>query len=260
MVRLPRISNHDDMQPLAHEEHVRLHYAEHPHALQGADLIILPGSKCTMEDLVWLRERGLAEALTAHARAGGALLGICGGCEMLGSALHDPHGHESTHTHMPGLDLLPLTTHFGAHKLCAQVQARVAAPSLLTRGLPENFEVHGYEIHQGRISAHAEHAAFTVRSRNARPCKAPEKDGAVSQHETVMGTMLHGLFDSTVLRHNLLRNLWQRRGASMPASRPIPGRLESYDRLANAVAEHCDMPLLWRLAGRQFVGNPANIA
>jgi len=105
VVRLPRIANYDDVEPLEHEPGVTVRFVDRPGELAGADLAIVPGSKHTIADLAWLRATGLADVLTARARDGAPILGICGGCQMLGEIIEDPLGIESSEPRATGLGL-----------------------------------------------------------------------------------------------------------------------------------------------------------
>ncbi|RYY89445.1 MAG: cobyric acid synthase, partial [Comamonadaceae bacterium] len=120
----PRISNLDEFQPLARLPGVRLVWARAADDLAGADWVVLPGSKHTSSDLAWLRTQGLDRAIAAHAAAGGMVLGVCGGLQMLGEALIDPHGIDGN---APGLGLLPLVTQFAPDKTVRRTQARFGA-------------------------------------------------------------------------------------------------------------------------------------
>jgi adenosylcobyric acid synthase len=248
VIRLPRISNHDDVEPLEHEPGVVVRFVAHPDEARTADLLILPGSKSTMPDLAWLRSRGFAELVEARARSGVPVLGICGGCQMLGASLDDPHGVESAERSVAGLGLLPLRTTFGPEKLTADVVAEVATPSFLSDHAPLAARVQGYEIHMGQVEAlPGARAPFQLVTRNGRP--APVADGAIGEGGTVVGTMLHGLFRDDALRAALLAVARRRRGlAAPPSAQAIPSQEAGYDRLAAAVREHLDCGLLDRLA------------
>ncbi len=131
VVRLPRISNFDDLAPLEHEPGVAVRFVDRADGIAEADLVVLPGSKCTATDLEWLRATGIAGEVVARARRGRYVLGICGGCQMLGCAVLDPDHVESERDRVEGLGLLPITTRFVREKVTAQVRARVATPSFL---------------------------------------------------------------------------------------------------------------------------------
>jgi adenosylcobyric acid synthase len=249
VVRLPRISNHDDVAPLEHEPGMVVRFVERAEDVAAADLVILPGSKSTVADLTWLRQSGLSEAIVARAVRGQPVLGVCGGCQMLGHAVHDPGRVESSTRFTAGLGLLPLTTTFAATKTTAQVRARAATSSFLAA--PEDGELEGYEIHMGQVAHVADGdrdaaPAFTLLARNGAP--AHVADGAVSQDGHVVGTLVHGLFENASVRARLAGYLRARRGLAAPA--PTPGsrtwsRSDEYDRLADALERHLE-PHAWQ--------------
>jgi adenosylcobyric acid synthase len=249
VVRLPRISNYDDVEPLEHEAGVTVRFVDRAPDLAGADLVILPGSKNTTSDLAWLRASGLAEAITARAAAREPILGVCGGCQMLGEVIDDPHGVESPDPRVVGLGLLPLATRFARDKRTAQVVARVATPSFLTAGVDLLGPVAGYEIHMGVVEpTRPAPCAFDLSSRNGRAADA--RDGAIAAGGAIAGTMLHGLFENDALRAATLAGLRARRGLRAPTGAPrIPTRQAEYDRLEAAVRASLDPELLWRIAG-----------
>lgn len=255
VVRLPRISNYDDVEPLEHEAGVVVRFVEQPDEVQGADLVILPGSKNTVSDLAWLRVSGIASAIEARAREGKPVLGLCGGCQMLGEVIDDPHGVESAETQVRGLGILALRTHFEREKITAQVLARVLSPSFLTDGAVVEEDVRGYEIHMGLVEPrHPRAGPFEIRSRNGRV--EARTDGAISGDGTVVGTMLHGLFENEVIRASTLAFLRTRKGfPECSAPQRIPSKQAEYDRLEAAVREHIDCELLWRLT-RQRASSP----
>ena len=247
VVRLPRMSNHDDALPLEHEAGVTVRFVDHPAEVAGVDLVILPGSKNTATDLAWLRATGLAGAIVARARDGGPILGLCGGCQMLGEVIEDPHGIESDEPRVTGLGLLPLATRFGRGKLTAQVRARAQGPSFLTAGAALADPVTGYEIHMGVVEpTRPGPSAFAIEARNGRATAA--SDGAVGGSGTIVGTMLHGLFENDALRARTLAALRDRRGLAMPGAPGLPTRQSEYDRLEAAVRQNLDPELLWRIA------------
>ena len=253
VVRLPRIANHDDVEPLEHEPGVAVRFVDHPADLAGADLVIVPGSKNTISDLAWLRASGLADAVLARGRAGEPILGVCGGCQMLGDSIEDPHGVEGTATRVAGLGLLPLATQFARDKRTAQVRARIAGASFLTAfaatGAVLDEPVLGYEIHMGRAEpSRACPRAFEIATRNGGATAA--LDGAIGGDGLIVGTMIHGLFDNDALRAATLASLRARRGLPAPPPRAIPTKRAEYDRLAAAVRGGLDPDLLWRLIGR----------
>jgi adenosylcobyric acid synthase len=247
VVRPPRIANFDDVEPLAREPGVRVRFVTSPFQLAGADLLILPGSKSTMADLAWLRERGVADALIAAVRAGTPLIGLCGGYQMLGRALEDPEGVESPLTAAPGLGLLPVVTTFAATKRTVRVRARVIAdvgPLRAARGQT----IDGYEIHMGVTRVESAGAPFWILDRGG--VAGGDRDGALASDGAVIGTYLHGLFANDGLRRALLGWLATRKGV---ASDPRWGQGENatarYDRLADAVAAAVDVKTITGLVG-----------
>ncbi len=249
VVRLPHLSNYDDVEALEHESGVVVRFVEQPDEVAGADLVILPGSKSTVADLAWFRARGFAGAIEARVREGRPLLGICGGCQMLGAMIDDPHGVESSEIQVRGLGLLALRTSFEQEKVTAQVLARVLCPSFLTDGVGLEEAVHGYEIHMGMVVPHNQQASpFEIQSRNGRI--EVRSDGALSSDGMVVGTMLHGLFENEVIRARTLSFLRRRKGIfADDIIRCIPTKQDEYDRLDAVVRGHLDCELLWRLTG-----------
>jgi adenosylcobyric acid synthase len=190
VIAYPRISNLDEFQPLRNLAGVRLVWARHPHDLDGADWVILPGSKHTTADLAWLRAQGLDLAVARHAARGGAVLGVCGGLQMLGEALIDLHGIDAPGgANAPGLGLLPLVTLFELDKLLQPTRATFAPLTGAWRAL-SGVAFDGYEIHHGRTAQHADLPAAAVALRNAAG------DVLGWQHGSVLGLYAHGLFES----------------------------------------------------------------
>ncbi|MDM0067908.1 cobyric acid synthase [Variovorax sp. J31P207] len=187
VVAYPRISNLDEFQPLKNIAGVRLRWARSPADVAGADWIILPGSKNTSGDLAWLRAQGLDRAVAAHAERGGAVLGICGGLQMLGEALIDPHGVDGNG---PGLGLLPVVTVFAADKTVRHREAKfskLGGPWSALSGL----SVRGYEIRHGQT---AEHTAMAAAGDRATAVMADDLAWQNSAGH-VLGLYLHGLFE-----------------------------------------------------------------
>lgn len=213
VVAYPRISNLDEFQPLANLPGVRLVWARGPADLAGADWIVLPGSKHTSSDLAWLRAQGLDRAVARHAAAGGAVLGLCGGLQMLGEALVDVHGIDGN---APGLGLLPLVTQFAPSKTVQRTTARfgeVVGPWAPLAGV----ETTGYEIHHGQT---AQHPAMA-------PAHAvlPQGLGWQNPEGNVLGVYLHGLFEDPAVLQALF-------GAQVPTLDTV------FDGLADFIDDH----------------------
>jgi adenosylcobyric acid synthase len=248
LVRLPQLSNYDDVLELEHEPGVTVRFVKEPAELRRSDLVIIPGSKSTLSDLSWLRRSGLSAQIARQAHAGGLVLGICGGCQMLGQWIEDPERLESREPLVPGLGLLDSSTRFAADKRTTQVEARCQLPCFLADEGPAGAPLRGYEIHMGRITlASTTRSPFRLLARNAQP--VDEHDGAINAAGNVIGTMLHGLFANESLRRGLLRGLRLRRGLGEPSGTALPSREAEYDRLAAAVREALDLRLLRHLIG-----------
>jgi adenosylcobyric acid synthase len=185
----PRISNLDEYQALKNIRGVRLVWARSPADVHSADCIILPGSKHTSSDLAWLRSQGLDAAVAQHAAAGKRVLGVCGGLQMLGEALIDPHGIDGN---APGLGLLPLVTVFEAHKTVAPIRTQLASLPGAWAQLSGAW-LQGYEIHHGRTQVRSD-----MLTQASTPIAAlPHNLGWCNAQGNVLGVYVHGLFENT---------------------------------------------------------------
>jgi adenosylcobyric acid synthase len=194
-VRLPHIANFDDFDPLAAEPGVQVRYVTDPGELGHPRAVILPGTKSTIADLDWLRRTGLGGAIRQLAADGAAVVGICGGYQMLGLAIGDPLHSESPVEEMEGLALLPHRTVFGSQKETHQAQARISGgPGWLAKLAGQ--EIAGYEIHMGQTEG--ERPWLEVTGRSGKPVAVP--DGSVGADGRVWGCYLHGLFENEALR------------------------------------------------------------
>jgi adenosylcobyric acid synthase len=248
ILRFPRISNYDDFDSLEHENGVVVRYVERPEDLTDADLVILPGSKSTLADLEWMRQAGFAAVLEERIGRGEPVLGVCGGCQMLGETIEDPEGVESASGLVSGLGVFPARTVFGPHKRTTQVEARVAGTTFLTAGVSAQETLSAYEIHMGRMEGSQKGSAvFEIVSRNGEP--APDLDGAWGASGAVVGTMLHGILENDSVRASLLGYLRERRGLKPVVGSPIPEHDSEYDRLAEVVRESLDLDALRRTIG-----------
>ncbi|MCL5075760.1 MAG: cobyric acid synthase [Chloroflexi bacterium] len=246
VIHLPHISNFDDFDPLGQEEEVKVRYVRRVADLRQPDLIIIPGTKTTIADMLHLRQTGLADRIIALAQGGTPIIGICGGYQMLGQTIQDPLGVESQGGIVAGLDLLPVNTIFQDKKLTHQVKATVnPQPGLLERAIGD--EIEGYEIHMGRTSTVETRPPFTVIWRAGTSVSVP--DGALDPEGHIIGTYMHGLFHNAKLRASLLQKLAERKGLDhLQWGKSIPQE-EPYDRLAAVVRESLNMPLLYRICG-----------
>jgi adenosylcobyric acid synthase len=226
---LPRISNHTDFDPLRLHPQVELTFVGPGQPIPGADLIILPGSKSVRADLAFLREQGWPAAIAKHLRYGGKLLGICGGLQMLGTQIEDPHGLEGAAGSSPGLELLEFSTVLEPEKQLRNVRGQLCL---------ENVPVSGYEIHAGVSTGAGLNAA--VRLDDGR------NDGGLSADGQVLGTYLHGLFESSEACSALLRWAGLREVQQVDYHALREGDIE---RLADMVEAHLDTAKLRTLCG-----------
>jgi adenosylcobyric acid synthase len=239
IIRLPHISNFDDFDPLTGEDDVSVHYVASVDDMGEPDLVILPGSKATIADLLWLRERGLASLVITAARKGTAIIGVCGGYQMIGSTILDPFRVESSAEKAEGLGLLETVTSFARKKATTQTSVHVIRGEGLLAGA-SGESVTGYEIHMG-VTQSQESVPFRIDQRSTIPCAADE--GALSSDGWILGTYLHGLFANDSIRTAILTNLFDRKGLKR---QPVRRRSsdEMYDALAAAVRPALNMQLI----------------
>lgn len=226
VIRLPRISNFTDFNALEYVEGVSLRYVRSLRELGEPDLIILPGSKNTMADLEWLRQSGLGAAILKHASRQTPLIGICGGFQMLGEHIADPHGVEEG-GEMPGLGLLPVSTVFGPEKERTQSQGRLPQLGGIFSALSgQPFK--GYEIHMGRSNV----TANIINSGN------------------IYGSYLHGLFDTEEITGAIVSALLAAKGISpdnVKAFDMDSFRQKQYDLLADSLRSALDLPQIYEI-------------
>jgi adenosylcobyric acid synthase len=221
VVRLPRISNFTDLDALGLEPDVEVRFATRPADVAGADLIVLPGTRSTIADLAWLRRRGLDQAVAEHAAAGRPVLGICGGFQMLGAVVDDPHGVEGpAGSSVTGLSMLGARTVFGVEKAVR-----------LSAGVALGAEVCGYEIHHGVVTGDGEEFAGGLRCGH------------------VFGTMWHGSLESDGFRTAFLDEVACLVGRIHTPSGVgfAQARLRRLDRLSDLIEQHVDVDAVLRL-------------
>ncbi len=227
--RLPRLSNFDDLDPLAAEPDVDVVFVEPGTAFPGdADLVFLPGSKATLADLKAFREAGFDIDLNAHLRRGGMALGVCGGLQMLGKSIADPDGIEGPPATVEGLGLLDMTTVLSDRKTLIETSGRERM---------SGFPVRGYEMHIGKSEGPALDRPFL--DLNGGP------DGALSDDGLVIGCYVHGLFANDEFRHAFLNRLRERDHSGLHYDQLVEATL---DKLAGHLEAHLDIDRLWEIA------------
>lgn len=242
VIRLPRLSNFTDFSPLERVEEATVRYVRAPGELGEPDLVILPGTKSTMDDLKWLRQSGLEARLLQYASRGGAVAGICGGYQMLGRTLSDPEGVESGGT-LRGMGLLPIDTVFLGEKTRTRVSGTFQGAQGVFTSL-NGAELEGYEIHMGE----------TTRGEGAEPLTAlTTLDGQAKADGTargnVWGSYVHGIFDRAGSARALVDALLARKGLA-PSAGAVDWRTyqeEQYDKLAAGVRESLDLGRVYEI-------------
>ena len=227
VIRLPHISNFTDFDPLAKLSGCRLVYLQQPQELDRFHAVILPGSKSTCADLEWLQTIGWRDHLLRYAAAGGHLLGICGGYQMLGTWVRDPDGIEGVPGSTPGLGLLPVETVLKAPKT-----------TTLTDFTWDSIPGTGYEIHMGRTDPPKEHSLVAVGRRNGVACA--DRDGCIGEGGRVLGTYMHGLFDTPAITRRWLAGIGLARVVVDQLHGPA-ARDRAYEQLAAHALAHLDL-------------------
>lgn len=252
VIQTPKISNFTDFDALAHEKDVALYYVKAVEDLGEPDVIMLPGSKNTTEDMLYLRKSGLGEKILAHAKAGKAVIGICGGYQMLGEVIRDPQHTESQNDEAAGLGLLGMETVFASEKLTSQVVAQCQDLHFMGQSISaENLQ--GYEIHMGHtaFTREADNHPFTVCQRLGKACASQE--GTANAAGNVFGTYIHGVFDNDVFRRSVLNALRHSKGLEALANtrNVMAEKQQAYEHLADVVENALDMEKLYQIMGEK---------
>ena len=241
VVRLKHISNFTDFQALTLQKGVRVRYAEKAGDLESADVIILPGTKNTIEDLMDLRNRGMEAPIIRHARRGGMVIGICGGYQMLGHNLRDPMHVESRSPEVPGMDLLDMEVTFEAEKKTLQSKGTINAESGWLSEL-SGMLLDGYEIHAG-------HNAFGTECLPWLSI-AGRTDGVCNREGNVLGSYLHGLFDDGQFFSALASHVRKSKGINETPRNALTMdefREREFDRIADIVRASVDMDAIYKI-------------
>ena len=243
IVRLPHISNFTDFNLLGNEADVSVYYATRASELKDADIIILPGTKNTIEDLNWLKQHGLADEIIRHSRKGGMIIGICGGYQMLGQSLNDPMHTESRIPEMAGLGLLDFAVTFKAEKTTVQASGVIDCASGWLKEL-NGVMLDGYEIHSG-VNTFGENCMPFLRM-NGRD----EIDGVTNPQGNVIGSYLHGIFDTGAFWRALVNRIRLQKGLDASNAEVLTiqqFRDREFDRLAAIVRQNLDMDSVYRI-------------
>jgi len=249
VIRFPRISNFTDFSVFSTIPSVALRYVDSVSSLGTPDLVILPGSKNTIEDLLWIRQNGLEAGILKLASSGVPVFGICGGFQMLGEQLKDPLAVESSlgRSSVRGMELLPVRTVFGAEK----TRTRVTGACTAVEGIFEDLSgmnIEGYEIHMGQTERALPPLAYVMESQSGS--HLAKMDG--SQRKNVYGTYIHGFFDSENIADTIVTALRKKKGlASQPGTAVSyqEYKEKQYDRLADLLRESLDMDRIYSLMG-----------
>ena len=250
VIALPHIANFDDFDPLKRDAGVNLRYVRSFEDLGSPDLVILPGTKTTVSDLNNLSQSGLAKRIKHLAGDGTAVIGICGGYQMLGEAILDPLGVESDNPEVRGLGLLSVTTTFVPEKETHQVAGTSASNIGLLAG-SDGLSFEGYEIHMGNSRSSGEasenNRPFRIATRSGVPVDG--FDGALSEDGWVLGTYVHGLFLNTELRRSIFSRIAARKGVKTDFAADDFSQSEEFDKLATLIRNSLDMDAIYAIAG-----------
>jgi len=249
VIHLPHISNFTDFDPLEDEPDVQLRYVGKGNKLGSPDMIIIPGSKNTIHDLVYLEKTGLAARILEQEKRGIPIIGICGGYQILGRELHDPLHTESDIDSIKGLGLLNTSTTFEPEKITTQVQAEITGGGPLFKGVQGQL-VAGYEIHMGRSElGEGTEPAFRIYERSTK--QVDVLDGAVRLDGRVFGTYIHGIFDNDTFRRHIIDQIREHKGwAPLVASDLLTvyeQREKDFNKLADVVRTSLDMDRLYEI-------------
>ncbi len=249
VVCLPHISNFTDFNIFETQEDVSIKYITRGKSIGNPDMLIIPGSKNTIEDLLYLKESGLAKQIKAFADAGKLIVGICGGYQILGKKLYDPKGIECGITEIDGLGLLDIETVFEAEKVTTQVQG------IINEELPGPFKnlsgktISGYEIHMGVSTlGQAAKPLLTIRQRLGE--EVLNAEGCISQGGNVMGTYLHGVFDEIDFTRTLLNTIRSQKGLDEQTTDISSFKAfkdKEYDKMAQIVRDNVNMQAIYQM-------------
>lgn len=237
IIRLPRISNFTDFDTFEQVKGVSVRYVSNPYELGTPDMIILPGSKSTISDMIWLRETGLEIKIREAAKTDTLIMGICGGYQMLGLSIEDPEAVENG-GRINGLGLLPVKTIMQSNKRTTQYSGCITHIGLNT-GVLNGAMVEGYEIHMGETNRTEAIDEFT-------------SGGTGYYKDNIYGTYVHGFFDNKEIMNGFVEALALRKGISLNMAETLDYsdfKEKEYDRLADMIREHMDMNAIKQIMG-----------
>ena len=242
IIALPHMANFDEFDPLARRDGVRLRYVRQASELENPDLVIIPGSKTTVDDLDALRRTGLEDGIRRHLAKDRPLIGVCGGMQMLGSYIHDPNGVESDQAVVDGLGILDIDTRFMSDKLTTRTQGRIVGSDGLLKGAT-GLSFSGYEIHVGVSNSRG----------HANPVMTPDSGGPpvgfADSRGRVLGTYVHDLFKNDKVVDRILSNVASMRGLAGQYDPCEFSQDEEYDKLADHLRKSLDIGLVYRQMG-----------
>ena len=244
VIRVPRISNFTDFNPLESIQGVSLRYVKNPSELGNPDMIILPGTKNTMEDLLWMRENGLEALILKEAAKGKLIFGICGGYQMMGETLSDPHGVEAGGT-IKGMGLLPMDTVFARKKTRTRVEGSF---SQLTGAFAKlsDTALEGYEIHMGETALKGDAKPST----SIQDSVTGERKADGAYLDNVCGTYVHGVFDKEAVAEAIVQIIGEKKGLDVSGMTGMDFQAfkeTQYDILAAELRKHLDMKKIYEI-------------
>ncbi len=237
VIKLPHISNFTDFDALKREEDVGIRFIESPENFENPDLLVIPGSKNTIEDLIFLRKTGLEKCIKDYGSYG-MVMGICGGYQMLGNTIKDPEGVETSFKEVKAMELLDIETIFEKEKTMTRIEGNI---------LNQEVNIYGYEIHMG-LSTLGKNSSplFQINSENGDAVEL--LDGAINKKGNIFGTYIHGIFDSACFREYILNPLRRKKGLKTKTSENYESqRDKELDKLADIVRNSLNVDKLYEI-------------
>lgn len=262
IIKLPHMSNFTDFNVLECIEGLQVRYVEQPEEMGKPDLIIIPGTKNTIGDLLYIRQNGMEAIIKKLNEAGTKVFGICGGYQMLGKEINDPHQTESSLLKAEGMCLLNIMTTFMPKKVTTQVEGCVSEDTGILKGL-KNLKFQGYEIHMG-LTDYMEGCIPYLGAESGQNSEVRQTAGVRNAQGNVYGTYIHGIFDNMELTRGLLKNIYELKSDRSAANEPDRRmevkehrksnsfkdfKEEQYNKLAGLIRENLDMDEIYKIIG-----------